>query len=301
MKEKWSFGKIVAVTFGSIGAAFILLIAFYIGVNQMLKKVMIFADSGDSQKKEYRQDTKSSKEKSTEDKEEFQEDIEDDYDREEEKNSDRYQKDAEYYEFHDEIRRDLSYQIEFETYRSKLGENRNVSIEMDYPVVKGDDLEGVNQALQKELEEVKSYGESVTEWLLDDETYSFETKCYVTYMDEEILSIIYLEEGYLDGEAYESYVISVNMDMDGKIVLTNSQLLDIDDKFSVNFRKRCEKQNGEIQYFSNFSDQDITYLLTDEDSLIIFYTPLGMEVGFNYYLGWVTVTYKDYEKYQNHL
>ena len=46
------------------------------------------------------------------------------------------------------------------------------------------------------------------------------------------------------------------------------------------------------------SDQEITYYLTDSDYLIIFYTPLGMEVGFNYYDGWVTVTYRDYEKYQ---
>ena len=40
-------------------------------------------------------------------------------------------------------------------------------------------------------------------------------------------------------------------------------------------------------------------MLNDDDSLIIFYTPLGMEVGFNYYYGWVTVTYKDYQKYKS--
>ena len=39
-------------------------------------------------------------------------------------------------------------------------------------------------------------------------------------------------------------------------------------------------------------------MLNSEDELILFYTPIGMEVGFNYYNGWVTVTYPDYLKYQ---
>ena len=99
-----------------------------------------------------------------------------------------------------------------------------------------------------------------------------------------------------------SYVVSVNIDMESKMALTNSQLLEINDQFSVDFRNRSQEQNGEISYLYNFTDQEITELLTNEESLIIFYTPLGMEVGFNYYYGygWVTVTYKDYKEYQRH-
>ena len=33
------------------------------------------------------------------------------------------------------------------------------------------------------------------------------------------------------------------------------------------------------------------------DDIIVFYTPNGMEIGFNYEEGWVTVTYEEYEKY----
>lgn len=121
---------------------------------------------------------------------------------------------------------------------------------------------------------------------------------YVTYMDEDVLSIAYVERGYLNGDYYESYVVSVNVDMDSRMMLTNSHLLDIDDEFSIEFRNRCEKQNGEIRSLDYYSDQDITEMLNSEDELILFYTPIGMEVGFNYYNGWVTVTYPDYLKYQ---
>ena len=86
--------------------------------------------------------------------------------------------------------------------------------------------------------------------------------------------------------------------METGMLMNNTHLLAVDDNFSVDFRKRCELQNGVIENLDYMSDQEITYYLTDSDYLIIFYTPLGMEVGFNYYDGWVTVTYRDYEKYQ---
>lgn len=84
-------------------------------------------------------------------------------------------------------------------------------------------------------------------------------------------------------------------------MLNNTDLLNINDSFSVDFRERCERQNGEIEELYYMSDQEITGYLTENDYLIIFYTPLGMEIGFNYYDGWVTVTYKDYKRYQKHL
>ena len=175
-------------------------------------------------------------------------------------------------------------------------------MEIHYPVVTGEliDSESINHIIQKEIEEVEEYMESVSEWISDEESFRFEAESYVTYMDEDILSLIYAEKGLLNGSTYETYIISVNIDMESGMALTNSQMLHIDDAFSIDFRDRCEKQNGKIDSLSMYSDQDITMLLTDDSSLIIFYTPLGMEVGFNYYYGWVTVTYQDYQEYQSH-
>lgn len=306
MNKKWSSGKIIAVIFGSLGGAIMLLSVFTISLYQMIQNPWLFPDTQDREGKESVQASRQEERGREEtDREESDADpAEEDFDRFREERHDKAQDESEYYDFHNEIQEDLSYQIEFQTYRNTYGNNKNISVEMEYPVVTGrniDNLEGINNAIYKEVEAVKAYGESVTDWLSSNEEFSFETECYVTYMDEAILSIIYVEYGYLEDDVYESYVIPVNIDMESKMALTNSQLLDIDDAFSIEFRERCEKQNGEIQFFSLFSDQDITYFLTDEDSLIIFYTPMGMEVGFNYYYGWVTVTYKDYQKYQSHL
>ncbi|MDD6491854.1 MAG: hypothetical protein PUG54_06500 [Firmicutes bacterium] len=209
---------------------------------------------------------------------------------------------SEYYEFHNEVKNNLSYQVRFEDYEEKFGDSKNSSVDIAYPVVYGkDDFTAVNKIIQKEIGKVKSYVESVAGQLGKSEEFEFDGECYVTYMDEELLSIIYVEYGYLNDEVYESYVVSVNIDMESKMALTNTQLLDIDDEFSIDFRERCEKQNGSIELLNYYSDQNITQMLTSEEHLIIFYTPLGMEVGFNYYGGWVTVTYRDYGKYQKQL
>ena len=55
-------------------------------------------------------------------------------------------------------------------------------------------------------------------------------------------------------------------------------------------------QNGEITYLSMMSDQEITEYF-NSSNIIVFYTPKGLEIGFNYDEGWVTVTYEDYEQY----
>ena len=149
----------------------------------------------------------------------------------------------------------------------------------------------------KEIEYVEEHVEQVAEYL-GGGNYEYQVNSYVTYMSEDVLSIAYEEYAYLEGDFFESYIVSVNFDMETGMILKNTQLLDVNDAFSIEFRKRCEKQNGEIEDISYMSDQEITEYLTDEESLIVFYTPIGIEVGFNYYDGWVTVTYSDFRKYQ---
>lgn len=313
MKEKWGPGKIAAVVFGSIGAGMFLLTVFYLSVFHLTKEILVMKMEDARSKNNYRQeqDLDEGTAKDTEDAESRREnDAEKEPEsqpRAEEKNAGGQYKDenpgnSEYYEFHDEIRNDLPYQVKFETYNEQMGEKENVTLHMTYPVVSGENVEnlsGINNSIQKEFEEVKEYTESVADWITEEETYYFETESYVTYMDENILSIASVEYGYLDDEYYESYVISVNIDMESGLALTNSQMLEINDEFSIDFRNRCEKQNGEIEALSMYSDQDITEMLTSDASLIIFYTPIGMEVGFNYYFGWVTVTYQDYQEYES--
>ena len=84
--------------------------------------------------------------------------------------------------------------------------------------------------------------------------------------------------------------------MENGVVLDNEDMLSIDDDFSVDFRTRSDEQNGEIYYLTSMTDQQITEYFNSPD-VIVFYTPQGMEIGFNYEEGWVTVTYDEYEQY----
>lgn len=302
MKGKWSPGKIAALVIGGIAAGMLLFAAFYIEVAQLLTRMRLLALAGGREGQgQYRElpdrdsnDSYADRGESTP----FEQIPEVPYEEE----PDEIPENTDYYEFHDAIRQDLSYQVDFEEYTSMFGTD-NVLLTISYPVISPNaqgDMEGVNHVVQREVEELKEYVASISGEIDGETSFYFEAESYITYMDEDILSIAYVEYGYVDGEYYESYVVSVNIDMESKMALTNSQMLEVDDQFSVDFRNRSEAQNGEIAYLYNFTDQEITELLTDDESLIIFYTPLGMEVGFNYYYGdgWVTVTYKDYEKYQ---
>lgn len=299
MKKGWSTGKIVGVILGSIAAVIILWAAFVISLFQLVDFLNEIEESSDE---EY----------------EWSFDYDDPEEYENPKGADAYkderdkEKDAysyggstekEYYDFENAIRDDLNYQVTFRSYEkgdyvSERGMGE-IILDFEYPVVTGDvpNLDGINRAIYEEIEEVDEYLASAAGLLSDEDIYVYMGECYVTYMSEEILSIAYVEYGYLNDTYLESYVISYNFDMQTGMVLGNTHLVYIDDSFSIDFRERCENQNGEIDALSYMSDQEITAYLTDDDYLIIFYTPLGMEIGFNYYDGWVTVTYQDYEQY----
>lgn len=304
MKGKWGPGKITAVVLGGIAAGMLLLMTFCIGVMQLLGGMRLLGLARDrAQERQSQEIPESDSDDGYADRRDaapFEEVPDEPYGKEEELTPEN----TDYYELHNAIREDLSYQVDFESHADMFGTD-NVLLYIDYPVVSGkanEDMSGVNRVIQKEVGKLKEYVSSVSEEIDKEITFSFETESYITYMDEDILSIAYVEYGYLGGEFYESYIVSVNIDMKSGMALTNSQILEINDQFSVDFRNRSEEQNGEVSYLYDFTDQEITELLNDDESLIIFYTPLGMEVGFNYYYGygWVTVTYKDYEKFQRH-
>ncbi|MDE6740010.1 MAG: hypothetical protein K2K07_13070, partial [Lachnospiraceae bacterium] len=120
---------------------------------------------------------------------------------------------------------------------------------------------------------------------------------YVAYMDEEKFIIVF-HETISCYYFTDVFLYSINIDMENGIILDNESLLNIDDDFSVDFRKRSEIQNSETstRYLSMMTDQEITKHFKSSD-IIVFYTPIGMEIGFNFDEGWVTVTYEDYEKY----
>ena len=111
------------------------------------------------------------------------------------------------------------------------------------------------------------------------------------------MSVVFAEMVYTDyWTDYGLYCL--NIDVENGVVMDNSSIIEIDDEFAVDFRKRCKQQNGMVDELEYMSDQEIAYYLSQEGTSIMFYTPMGMVLG--QYIGgyYVTVTYKDYEKFQ---
>ena len=67
------------------------------------------------------------------------------------------------------------------------------------------------------------------------------------------------------------------------------------------FRSQNDYQNGQVTAVENMDDVQLLDFLSDENTNIVFYTPVGLEIGFNYTTsdstGWVTATIKNYERY----
>ena len=281
MKKKWTTGKIIGVSMLLVLGVVILWIAFVASVYQLATVIegieRITAGragiTGDS-------------------------DDMDGYDIEDFLNGD---SDEEYYDFEQDIRDDLSYEVELEEFDKEdydCPEGTEARLAITYPVVTGDipNVEEINRKLYEEVTAADEYITAVADLMEDGDSFEYQSECYVTYMDEDILSVAFQERGILNDSMIGAVIVSMNFDLQTGLPVGNTGILDIDDEFAIDFRKRCEEQNGEINGLNYYSDQQIREYLTNENSLIIFYTPLGMEVGINYDDGWATVTYKDYEK-----
>ena len=220
----------------------------------------------------------------------------DDYDYDDDHNYDN----DKYYTLHDDIKNNLSYSIDYDYYEYDT-DYEYVSIVVTYPVIKGKNvpnLDKLNEVIQEEKTFFTDYFEEEYEQYVknnDDGYFDAFVTGYVTYMDEEKLSIVFSESVYSDYYDH-AYLYCINIDMENGVVLDNEDMLSIDDNFSVDFRTRSDEQNGEISYLTAMTDQQITDYFNSPD-VIVFYTPQGMEIGFNYEQGWVTVTYDEYEKY----
>ncbi len=196
---------------------------------------------------------------------------------------------AEYYPvITDYIRYDLSYSVSFEKY-----ENDEKSVDCTYPVLEGEYefIPALNQFFFMFAQE--------TESIADENACNAKSDAYVTYMDEEVMSVVFVEVySFADDSTYEC-VYCYNIDIQ-KGEWINFELLDSSDEVLNELEKRCREQStSDADYlFTEYSKDDIREFLTNvDDSLVAFYTPLGMEIGLCYEGYWCCATFKDYEKY----
>lgn len=155
-----------------------------------------------------------------------------------------------------------------------------------YPVIVGDDRAFVDDINKQIRDKALSY---VPEEL-PGEAYGY-VDCYITYMSEEMLSVVY---NYVYEDKESVYTLSaLNFDMqEGRVLSAEEMLPDYD--FVLQFRNNCEKQNGftTTQVLNTLSDQEVEAAIKDPQRGVIFYSPVGLELGINYEYGWFTATMK---------
>ena len=222
-------------------------------------------------------------------------DDHDDYDDYYDEEDDYYEPspDDDYYvELADYIRDDLSYTVDFEEYTHSDYDN-SVYITVWYA----------------QVSEELANSESINEYLMDNAMYyaymyesdnvsdfMLEVESFVTYMDEETLSVVVSEYIYADGKpVYDLYCM--NFDLKTGTLLNNTDIIEVSDDLVEAFIDQSIYQNGYTSSVSDYSNEEIEDFLRDEDSLILFYTPVGLEIGYNHPNGWVTATLKEYQQF----
>ncbi len=160
-----------------------------------------------------------------------------------------------------------------------------------YPLLTGGDgaYDAVNDTIAgKALE----YKDTYSDYAGGCTTYG-----YVTYMDETRISVVFQHSIYEETQTIPR-VSALTFDLETGQEITPDQMTEIDDELVMRFRSQNETQNGSIEFIDNASDEELLALLQDPDQNIFFYSPVGLEAGFNYDSeeyggGWVTVTLKD--------
>lgn len=114
------------------------------------------------------------------------------------------------------------------------------------------------------------------------------------------MSIVFDERIYLN-ETKLPGLCAINIDVRTGTLLSNQEMVSYTDTLTRKFRSQNSVQNGDKMDLAEWPDELIGQLLASEAG-VVFYTPVGLEIGFNYsgtngMSGWVTVTVKNYEQF----
>ena len=204
----------------------------------------------------------------------------------------------------DSVRDDLSYTVEWENY-NYLDEETGATAVGKYPQLKGGNIPHLDK-INEEIEYEATYYSKLYGYYKgaqgEDESIFYATSSigYVTYMDEEKISVVLQEKYAMNQESYIS-LYCINIDLVSGELLDNGEMIEYNEQLTREFRAQDAYQNGTAEAVERMSDEQLQDFLSDSDTNIIFYTPVGLEIGFNYTTssssGWVTATIKDYGRY----
>ena len=181
----------------------------------------------------------------------------------------------------------LSYQVEWHqetAYPDAADENAYFSLY--YPTFSGENEQLLASINEKVKEMIHRYDSSYT-----DDKAVVNVVVYVTLMEENRLSLVCKYE--VSGKDDYYGLDAMNMDMSTGQEIPYEQLLEVDDTLVTRFRVQNSKQNGNISWLDDMSDDELLKILSDDEKRVVFLTPVGTEVGINTDDGWVTVTFKE--------
>ncbi len=194
-----------------------------------------------------------------------------------------------YVEITDATELDLSYQVIWESISFYADDpDEECTYDCICPVLKGPEGEeekfaAMNQAIRQ----------VVCEYEDGYETYpsGVESYGYVTYMDEEKISVV-VRHTLKEKRTETPRVQAVTFRLETGEVISHEEMAQVDEELAWQFRARDSYQNGTVEFVEGLSDEELINCLKDEKDSVMFYTPVGLEIGFNYDGGWVTVTLK---------
>jgi len=197
------------------------------------------------------------------------------------------------------IDEDVSYKVNYLYYSYTGQDNLNlcasaVQLEGDIPNLKYINDTLMNFALQR------AEWEMDTRELLDEKEVSFvETDSYVTYNCETYISVVIRTRwtgGRKDELTDSDLLRTFNIDLENGIMLINDEIVDMTG-FGREYMRRAEEIYGQRPEFSWMGETEYETMICYDP--LVFFTPLGMELGFNNMDGetWMTITFEEYEEF----
>ncbi len=195
-----------------------------------------------------------------------------------------------YYEtITDATRTDLDYGIDWVTESINPDDSDNsCSYYCIYPLLRDSEDEhkydSANAAIRQAAQE---YREVYRDYEGGCSTYG-----YVTFMDEEKISIVFQHDLY-EEKSKMPRIDAINFRVETGERIPYEDMAELDQDLAIRFRAQDKTQNDGVEYVQNLTDEELLEILGDPEAAVMFYTPVGLEMGFNYETGWVTVTLKE--------
>lgn len=156
-----------------------------------------------------------------------------------------------------------------------------------YPLLEMEDAGQLSQINDTIRERALAYRDSYKECESGISTFG-----YVTLMDEDKISVVF-KHNFYKKNVTEVLLDACTFSIETGEMIAPEEMVEIDLDLAMRFQSQDKLQNDGVDAVQDRSAEELVEILTDPEKAVFFYTPVGLEAGFNYETGWVTVTLKE--------